>query len=380
MKTRIVVLGAGFGGLELSTLLSEALGDQLDLTLIDRKDTFYFGYSKFDIMFGRKTAEAVRLPYRNIVKPGVHFVQETITAIDPAARRVTTERGVYDADILVIALGADIDIDATPGLREGGNEFYTFAGAERLREVLPGFSKGRAIVGITSTPFKCPPAPSEAALLLDDYLRSRGLRDACEISLVMPFGVPVPPSPASSRAILAAFSERGISFVPNRLVRALDPVRKVAILDDGSEMPYDLFLGIPKHRVPEVVLASGLTEGGWVPVNPKNLKTRFAGVYAIGDVNSVGTPKAGVFAEGAARVTAESILAEIKGGKEPAAYDGRGTCYVEFGDERVGRVDVDFLSGPTPTGSFMEPSIDLANEKQEFGSSRRARWFGMVSP
>lgn len=377
MKSRIVVLGAGFGGLELSTMLSEALGDQLDLTLIDRHDTFYFGYSKFDVMFGRKTAESVRMPYRNIVKPGVHFVQETISAIDPASRRVITDQGIHDADILVVALGANYDIDATPGLREGGNEFYSFAGAERLRETLPRFKGGNAIVGVTSTPFKCPPAPSEAALLLDDYLRSRGLRDASEISLVMPFGIPIPPSPASSRAILAAFSERGIAFVPNHLVRALDPQRHLAILDDGSEMPYDLFLGIPKHRVPEVVLASGLAEGGWVPVNAKNLKTRFEGVYAIGDVTSVGTPKAGVFAEGAARVAAESILAELKGGEPPAAYDGRGTCYVEFGGERVGRVDVDFLSGPSPTGSFMEPSTALASEKQEFGASRRARWFGM---
>lgn len=379
MKPRIVVLGAGFGGLELSTMLAENLGDQLDLTLIDQQDSFFFGYSKFDVMFGRKTTEAVRLPYRNIVKPGVNFVQETITAIDPVARRVTTDGESYDADILVVALGANYDIDATPGLREGGNEFYSFAGAEQLREVLPAFTKGRAIVGVTSTPFKCPPAPSEAALLLDDYLRRRGLRDACEISLVMPFGIPIPPSPASSKAILAAFSERGISFIPNRLVRALDPRRRLAILDDASEMPYDLFLGIPRHRVPEVVLASGLAEGGWIPVNPHNLKTRYAGVYAVGDVTSVGTPKAGVFAEGAARVAAKAILAELTGGEQPAAYDGRGTCYVEFGAERVGRVDVDFLSGPSPTGSFMEPSLALAGEKQEFGAYRRMRWFGMES-
>ena len=146
MKSRIVVLGAGFGGLELSTLLSEALGDQLELTLIDKNDTFYFGYSKFEVMFGRKTAEAVQMPYREIVKPGVHFVQETIISIDPASRRVTTDKGVYDADFLVVALGADYDIDATPGLREGGNEFYSFAGAERLRDVLPNFTNGRAVV------------------------------------------------------------------------------------------------------------------------------------------------------------------------------------------------------------------------------------------
>ena len=377
MTPKVVVLGAGFGGLELSTILSDTFTDGLDLTLIDRSEHFVFGFSKLDVMFGRETPDAVRLAYRNIVKPGVRFRQEAITAIDPVARHVTTDRGIYEADVLVVALGADYDVDATPGLTEGGNEFYSIPGAERLREVLPTFSKGRAIVGVTSTPFKCPPAPSEAALLLHDYLTKRGVRDACQISLVMPFGIPVPPSPAASRALLSAFAERDITFVPDRLVRALDPARRVAILDDQSEMAFDLFLGVPKHRVPAVVEASGMTEGGWIPVNPRNLKTRFAGVYAIGDVTSVGTPKAGVFAEGAARVVAASLIAELQGNEEPPAYTGAGSCYVEFGADRVGRVDVDFLSGPSPTGSFLDPSAALVGEKEHFGASRRRRWFGL---
>jgi len=377
MTPKVVVLGAGFGGLELSTILSDTFTDGLDLTLIDRSEHFVFGFSKLDVMFGRETPDAVRLAYRNIVKPGVRFRQEAITAIDPVARHVTTDRGIYEADVLVVALGADYDVDAAPGLTEGGNEFYSIPGAERLREVLPTFSKGRAIVGVTSTPFKCPPAPSEAALLLHDYLTKRGVRDACQISLVMPFGIPVPPSPAASRALLAAFTERDITFVPDRLVRALDPARRVAILDDQSEMAFDLFLGVPKHRAPAVVEASGMTESGWIPVNPKNLKTRFAGVYAIGDVTSVGTPKAGVFAEGAARVVAASLIAELQGNEEPSAYTGAGSCYVEFGANRVGRVDVDFLSGPSPTGSFLDPSAALVGEKDHFGASRRRRWFGL---
>jgi sulfide:quinone oxidoreductase len=214
-------------------------------------------------------------------------------------------------------------------------------------------------------------------LLLHDYLTLRGVRDACDISIVMPFSSPIPPSPASSQALLAAFAARHIAFIPKRRVSALDPKRHVAVLDDGSEMPYDLFLGVPKHRVPDVVAASGMTENGWIPVNPKNLKTRFPHVYAVGDVTSVGTPKAGVFAEGAARIAAASILAEVENGEQPLPYNGAGSCYVEFGHDQVGRVDVDFFSGPSPTGGFVEPSVVLAGEKQLFGSSRRARWFGL---
>ncbi len=148
MKTRVLILGAGFGGLELTTLLSDEFGDDVDVTLIDKNDAFVFGYSKLDVMFGRTTLDAVRLPYRDLAKPGLRFVQETITAIDPQARRVTTDGGVYEPDFLVVALGADYDFDATPGLAEGGNEFYSVAGAERLGEVLPNFTNGRAIIGV----------------------------------------------------------------------------------------------------------------------------------------------------------------------------------------------------------------------------------------
>ena len=213
--------------------------------------------------------------------------------------------------------------------------------------------------------------------MLHDYLTKRGVRDNCEISLVMPFGVPIPPSPETSQALLATFAERGITFLPNRLVTALDPTGRVAILDDESELPYDLFLGIPKHRVPDVVAKSGMAENGWIPVDSRTLKTRFSGVYAVGDVTSVGTPKAGIFSEGAARVVAESIIADSQGSEKASVYDGRGSCYVQFGIDRVGRVDVDFFSGPSPTGSFREPSAALVAEKEEFGSSRRTRWFGL---
>jgi sulfide:quinone oxidoreductase len=376
MATRALVLGAGFGGLEFATVLSEGLGEDAEVTLVDKSDSFVFGFSKLDVMFGRKTAEQVRLPYSDFVKPGVRFLQEAITGIDPEARRVTTTVGVHEADVLVVALGADYDMDATPGLAEGGNEFYSVAGAEWLGELLPSFTQGRAIIGVCGAPFKCPPAPSEAALLLHDYLSTRGVRGDCEISFVIPLSSPVPPSPATSEALLAAFAERDIAFVPGLRVSSLDPARRVVVLEDGSEMPYDLFLGVPKHRAPDVVVESGMTVDGYVPVNPKTLETRFPGVYAVGDVSTVGVPKAGVFAEGAARVAAASAIARLRGGEQPEAYDGLGSCYVEFGAGRVGRVDVDFLSGPKPTGTFQEPSAALVAEKEHFGSSRRARWFG----
>jgi sulfide:quinone oxidoreductase len=372
---RILILGAGFGGLELATELSATLGDGHEVTVIDKNDAFVFGYSKLDLMFGGRSLEEVRLPYADFVKPGVKLLRETVTAIDPEAKRVTTDAATHEADYLVIALGADYDLDATPGLAEVDSEFYSVAGARKLAEVIPTFSAGRALIGVCAAPFKCPPAPSECALLLDDELRRRGVREACEIAFVIPFGAPVPPSPETSAALKAEFAQRGIELITGRRIASLDPGRGVATLDDGSEQPYDLFLGVPKHRAPDVVLASGIAADGFIPVDPATLATAVPGVYAVGDCATAGVPKAGVFAEGAAKVVAQALIARIEGG-EAGRHLGQGTCYIEFGEGRIGSVDIDFLSGPDKTGVFHQPSPEQMALKEKFGADRRARWFG----
>jgi sulfide:quinone oxidoreductase len=377
---RVVILGAGFGGLELSTRLSEALGDEVDVVLIDQADGFVFGFSKLDVMFGRAQPASVHHSYKNMVKPGVTFVQATIRAIDPAAKRVETDAGTFDGDVLVVALGADLHPEATPGLLEGGHEFYTVPGAFALRDVLESFAGGRVIVAVTSIPFKCPPAPSETALLMHDHLSGRGLLDQSTISLVMPLPAPIPPSPAASEILLTTFAERGIEWHPNTLVRELDPARKVAVFADGGEMPYDLFLGVPVHRVPAVVAESGMTVDGWIPVDPRTLETRFPGVYAVGDVSSVGTPKAGVFSEGQAGVVADRLIAMARSGSQDAEYDGHGLCYIEMGDHQVAVVDVLFSPGQPPVGTLEGPSAALAADKVDFGRSRVQRWFGQTWP
>jgi sulfide:quinone oxidoreductase len=371
---RVVVLGAGFAGLELTTRLSEEFGDAIELTLIDQNDAFVFGFSKLDVMFGRTTPDQVRHPYADLLKPGVKFVQTAIRGIDPAARRVETDAGAFDADVLVVALGADLDPGATPGLAEGGHEFYTVPGGFAARELLERFDGGRVVVGVLSTPYKCPPAPSETVLLLHEYLTERGLRDRSEIALAIDFGRPIPPSPAASEALIAAFAERGIEWHPQTEVCELDGARGIARLRDGGELSYDLFLAVPVHRAPQVVIDAGLTRDGWIPVDPLTFETSFPGVYAMGDVAAVGTPRAGVFAEGHARIAAEHIAARIRGTTSKAQYGGRGICYLEFGGGEIGMVDVTFL-GDKRSGELVGPSTEFMREKAEFGSSRIRRWF-----
>jgi len=371
-KPRVVILGAGFGGLEAATTLSETLGEAIEIVLIDSGAHFVFGFAKLDVMLGRVQPEEVRNTYDRIRLPGVRFVNTEVTAIDPSERRVTTAEGEFTGDYLVIALGAELDFAATPGLLEHGNEFYSVAGVERLSEVIPSFTGGNVIIGVSGAPFKCPPAPSEAALMFDSHLRNLDVRADSSIKVVLPLPVPIPPSPEASQQILRRFTDRGIDFIPNRRVQALAPGQ--VLLDDGSTLPFDLYLGVPVHQAPRVVREAGFSAEGWIPVDSRTMATDFPNVYAVGDCASVGTPKAGVFAERQAKAVALNILAEVRGEKPSVQYDGWGTCYIEFGDEGVARVDVHFLDG-TPTGELQEPTPELTAEKANFGTNRIARWF-----
>lgn len=378
MVTRVVILGAGFGGLELSTRLSDDLGDEVQVTLIDQSDAFVFGFSKLDVMFGRHTMDEVRLLYRDIAKPSVEFRQETVTSIDPSAKRVVTDQGTHEADILVVALGADLDPAATPGLEESGHEFYSPEGAAALRETLANFKGGNIVIAVLGGFFKCPPAPYETCFMLHDLLSAQGVRDACTITLLTPMGKPIPVSDDVSQALLALCDERNIAYSHATWVERLDPDTKVAHLRDGREVPFDLFLGVPVHRAPPVVVDSGLTDDGWIAVDRATFETKFPDVYAVGDVTSAPVPRAGIIAEGEASTVADVLVAKIKGGPDPAPFAGEITCYVEMGDRTIGKVNVNFLSGPAPVARFTPPSLEGAEEKRQFAAVRRRRWFGVV--
>src|SRR6185295_9915036 len=324
VKRHVLILGAGFGGLELATRLSETLRDAVRVTLLDRNDSFVFGFSKLELMLGRETADDVRLHYRDIHKDGVEFRQETVTGVDPVARRVTTDASSYDADFLVVAMGADYDMDATPGLAAGGFEYYTMAGAERLRDALAEFDGGRVLVSVLGQPFKCPPAPFEGAFLLHEYFTQRGIRDSVQMTSTFPMQRPVPVTAEVSQMFRDALDARDIEELPQHLVTSIDPATRTAQLASGETLPYDLFVGIPKHRAPDPLAEAGLAVNGWVPVDQTNLRTQFPQVYAIGDVctGPRAVAKAGIFAESAALVVADDIAASLGGGESPAPYEG----------------------------------------------------------
>jgi sulfide:quinone oxidoreductase len=376
MPVKVLVLGAGFGGLELSTRLSETVPNEASVTLIDKSDSFIFGFSKLDLMFGRRELAQVKAHYRDFEKAGVTYLQETIQSIDPERRTVVTDQGTHTADILVVALGADYDIPATPGLQEAGVEFYSHEGALRARQALGAFEGGAVVVSVLGPLFKCPGAPNETALLVNDYLIRRRLRDRSTIHLTTPMPMPIPISQRTSSAIIDILERAGIEYWPSSPMSHLDPANKTAHFADGRTLSFDLLLAIPVHRAPEVVARSELADDGWIAVDPATFETKFPDVFAVGDVTSAPVPRAGGMAEREAVTAADVIISRLTGSTAPPPFDGAAACYVELGDDTVGRIDVNFLTYDVPVAAFTAPTTAMAAEKRAWGTTRLARWFG----
>lgn len=375
---RIVVLGAGFGGLELCVRLSEALGEDpdTDIVLVDRSDAFVAGSAHVELLTGSTDLDQVRRTYGAFTHPGVRFLHTDVQRIDPANRRVQTAEGTLTADVIVIALGAELDVAATPGLAEDGHEFYSVPGVVAARRALAEFDGGRIVVGVCGTPYKCPPAPSGAILATHDLLVDRGLGDESDLTLVMPTPRPIPPSEEASAKVLARFEERGITWRGETRIERLDPGSHQAHTATGETIPYDLFLGVPVHRAPQVVALAGLCPDGWIPVDPSTMETIHDGIYAIGDVVDIGAPKAGVFAEAQAAVAARHIVARHRGEPDPSRDADRGVCYLDLGAGQTTGIEVTFTPGAAPRVVLHAPSEATSQAARSSAATRDARWFG----
>lgn len=378
----VVVLGAGFGGLAAAVELRRLLPNDDRILLIDRRDKFSMGFMNLWLMTGEIASPRECLyPLKGVEKRGVVFVNEEIVGIDAGRKRVRTVENVYEADKLVIALGAEYALDAVPGFRETAYNFYELMGAYAAQNALKEFAGGRVAVLITRTPFKCPPAPYEAAFLVDAYMRRRKIRDKVSIDVYTPEPQPMPAAGKHvGQAVQTLMAEKGIGFHPRKVVRGIDSSRKTIVFEDG-EASFDLLLGVPVHRAPQVVRDAGLVdETGWIPVNPYTMETGFEDVYAVGDVvavklkNGMFLPKAGVFAEGMGISVARRIAADLLGQDVDGLFDGRGECFVEVGDGYAGKGVANFYADPVPEVVFEPPHPLGRQNKKEFGLSRLRNW------
>ena len=377
--TRVLVLGAGFGGIATAVALRAQLRPADEVVLVDRHDDFVMGLRKTWAILGISPIAYGTRSLPSLRRSGITFVQGEIEEIDPTARTARVDGVTYDADALVVALGAARALDSVPGLAEHGLSAWDHTGLDHVHGMVDGFRGGRVVVGIFGAPYSCPPAPFELAMLLSERLLARGIE--AQISLFGPAPIVLPILGAAGCAVIdGSLAERGIEYLGG--TTAAEVTSDAVLLADGSRLPFDLLLAVPPHRCPGLLVEAGLAPaGGWVKVDPRTLETGHPDVYALGDAtaiilaNGLPLPKAGLFAEREGEVIASRIAAKVLGGEPSATFDGRGACFIEVGNGEAATIRGDFFADP-PEVTLSEPSAQQRADKERFELDRLERWFG----
>lgn len=369
---KVVVLGGGFGGVRAAITARRLLPPDYEVTLLDRRRRTYICGSMPLLIVGEKEALKASRSLGQISNRGVNYVETEVERVDTQRRSVKTRAGEFPFDFLVMALGAEYDWDAVPNSR-AGHSFYDLATAQRLRNALSGLKRGRIIVAVASTPYKCPPAPFEGAMMMRWASRNRGVEAAVQIDLYTPEPAPIPVAgPEASACVAADLTRSGITLHANAAVKELAKDGQSASFTDGSSADADLIVTVPVHRMARVAAESGIAGGKpWIQVNPQTLETSIPGIYAIGDVNVVPMangrplPKAGIFASTEGEVVAQDIAAKVAGGPKPT-FTGEGYCFIAYSGKEAGRVSGQFLAADRPRVEFEQPSQKGFRAKERF--------------
>lgn len=385
MGKQIVILGAGFGGLACANALRKGLSQDHRVIVMDRKKSFMMGLVNLWILAGSRRPDEPQAPLAGLNARGIEYLNDEATKINVAAKRVQAkEHGWVDYDYLVVALGTELAPEKIEGFVGRGYNLYDAGQVQPLREKLLALRQGRVALSVMGMPYKCPPAPYEAAMIISDILEKNGIRKNVQVDMYVPAPIALPVvGPKVSKEVVDMIAKYGISFHPNCKPRT---VRDDEIeFESGEKAPYDVLAGVPPHRSPDVIKTSGLATaaGEWVPVDRLTLRTGHPGVFAIGDVaevksGAVTVPKAGIFAEGQAKVVAQEIIDEVNSAptslSSSAAYNGQGFCFMEVGSNMAGFVEADFYHEGGPAVRLEPPSAENYEKKQDFEKSRLKEW------
>ena len=389
---RILILGAGFGGLTTANLLQKNLSlssVEHQISIADSKDYFIMGLVNLWILSGIRTLEDSKIALSRLENKGIRYLNGEVTAIDPVSRTVTIKGNStirLEYDYLVIALGSEFALEQVKGfLENGGSNLYDAEQVPKLREKILSLKKGRIAICITSVPYKCPPAPYEASLLINDILVKSGTRDSIDIEIYSPTPIALPVAGTKvSQDVINLLDDNHVNFHPLHKIKSVSDTKEIEF-ENGHRVKYDLLIGIPPHKVPEVIRNSDLIKQGqnWINVDKFSLKTDYQNVFAIGDVNeikvneNVAIPKAGVFAEAQAKVVSQQIIDDIENNRDKLSsskFDGKGFCFMEVGDKKAGYIAADFYNEDGPVTLLEPPSKESYEKKIDFERSRISDW------
>jgi sulfide:quinone oxidoreductase len=350
MPARVVVLGGGVGGTLAANLLARQLGRDVHVTVVDPTGMHVYQPGFLYAALGRANGRWLARDERTLLRREVELAVEGATLVEPDKGLVRLAHGgSLPFDYLLLATGARLVPDQIPGLVQGAHEFYSLQGALRLREALRGFKGGRVLVGVAGIPYKCPPAPVEFTLMLDQYLRQRGVRGKSQVTLLSPLNRAFTIESAS-KLVQPIMQRRGIGLETFFNVETVDPSAATVSSLEGDKADYDLLVLVPPHRGQQVVEASGLGDaGGWVPTDRATLGHRdHERVFALGDATDLPISKSGSTAHFEAPVVASRIASLLRGTAPKANYGGRVMCFLETGDGRATALRFDYQHPPVP--------------------------------
>jgi sulfide:quinone oxidoreductase len=392
MSKKILILGGGFGGLCISNILRQNLDITHEIIVIDKKDYFMMGLTNLWILDGQRNLENSKIPLSKLESKGIKYIKDTVTMIDIKSKIIKTlhHSDPFKYDFLVIALGAELATDLIPGFNEySGFNLYDEESIPCLRKKILSLKKGRIAIAIMGIPYKCPPAPYEAAFIIDTLLRDIDRREKIEIDIYFPSKVPLPVAGKQSNLdLISLLKKQNINIFPNFSLKKVDS--HYLQFDNKQKKEYSILIGIPIHFIPPVLATSGLLEKehNWISVDKFTLKTKFNDIFAIGDVTEikindvVSLPKAGIFAEGQARSVSSQIIYKIntipeeeeKEENNIIKFDGKGFCFMDTGNGKAGFIDTNFYNSEGPITILKEPSIEYYKQKINFESQRIKEW------
>jgi len=375
----VVILGGGFGGLSAANEIRNSLdSSKVKITIIDKKDWFMVGFAKLWIMNGSRTFENSIGSLNELSKKQINFMKDEIIEINTKNNYVKTKSENISFDFLIISMGAVLAPEKIPGLIDNGFNLYDHNQLNEINEKLNKIQSGKIAIVIMGMPYKCPPAPFEASLLVDSMLRKRGIRDSVQIDFFSPAPITLPAAgPEVSKQVLDLINSEKITFHNSEKIKE---VKSKKLIFENNEYDFDILLAIPPHIAPRVIYNANLAkEPGFIPID-RDCKTPFENIFAVGDVtslmviDSIAVPKAGIFAEGEGITVAKNIISKIELNEKSLLFDGKGGCFLESGRDTASIIDVDMFTNEKPSTKLTESSSENLSKKIDFEKERLKKW------